>query len=97
MEGYGKRFGANMQTTSAASSLGTWSCSPSFFRTRATSIKGTGSIRSRALFAIGTAFVRKGDNRHCQPGYSDVLGGLAAGEISTLYYPGTSRPVAAAR
>jgi hypothetical protein len=56
--------------------------------------KGTGSIRSRALYAIGNAFVRKGDKSgHWQFDYSDVLGGMASHEISTLYYPSTSRPV----
>ena len=55
--------------------------------------KGIGSVRSRALYAIGTAFVAKGDNGHWQSDYSDVLGGLASDEISTLYYPSTSRPV----
>jgi hypothetical protein len=54
--------------------------------------KGTGSFRSRALYAIGTAFVRRGDNKHWQPDYTDVLGSLASGEISSLYYPATSRP-----
>jgi hypothetical protein len=53
----------------------------------------TGSVGSRALYAIGTAFVRKGDNGHWQPDYTDVLGGLAASEISMLYYPSSSRPV----
>src|ERR1017187_9551588 len=55
--------------------------------------KGTGSIRSRALYAIGTAFVVKGDNGNWQFDYSDVLGGMASHELSTLYYPSTSRPV----
>ena len=55
--------------------------------------KGTGSIRSRALYAIGTAFLAKGDNGNWQFDYSDVLGGMASHELSTLYYPSTSRPV----
>ena len=44
------------------------------------------------LVFLGTAFVAKGDDGHWQPDYSDMLGGLAADEISTLYYPSTSRP-----
>lgn len=55
--------------------------------------KGAGSIRSRALYAIGTAFAVKGDNGHWQFDYSDILGGMASHELSTLYYPSTSRPV----
>jgi hypothetical protein len=55
--------------------------------------KGTGSFGSRALYAIGTAFVAKSDKGKWQFDYSDVLGGIASHEISTLYYPSTSRPV----
>ena len=55
--------------------------------------KGTGSIRSRALYAIETAFLAKGDHGNWQFDYSDVLGGMASHELSTLYYPSTSRPV----
>jgi hypothetical protein len=54
--------------------------------------KGTGSFGSRVLYAIGTAFVCKGDNGRRQPDYSDVVGGLAAHELTSLYYPATSRP-----
>lgn len=56
--------------------------------------KGTGSIRSRALYAIAFAFICKGDNGHWQPNYSDILGGLAAGGISNLYYPPANRGAA---
>jgi len=54
--------------------------------------KGTGSFGSRLLYAIGTAFVCKGDNGRWQPDYSDVVGGAAASELTSLYYPATSRP-----
>ncbi len=49
--------------------------------------KHGGSRTSRVLYAIGTAFLSKGDNGHWQFDYSDVLGGLAATELSTLWYP----------
>jgi hypothetical protein len=35
--------------------------------------------------------VCKGDNGHWQPAYSAILGGLAAGGISNLYYPASNR------
>ena len=53
--------------------------------------KGTGSIRSRALYAISTAVICKGDNGHWQPNYSNLLGNLASAGISNLYYPSTNR------
>jgi hypothetical protein len=35
--------------------------------------------------------VSKGDNGKWQPGYSNILGNLAAGGISNLYYPASDR------
>jgi len=37
----------------------------------------------------------KGDNGHWQPNYSGILGSLAAGGISNLYYPAIDRDSAA--
>jgi hypothetical protein len=54
--------------------------------------KGTGSFRSRFLYAVGTAFVAKGDNGRWQPDYSDMIGGLAAREILSPLHSYTSRP-----
>jgi hypothetical protein len=53
--------------------------------------KGTGTIRSRALYAISTAFICKGDNGHWQPNYSFILGNFASAGISNLYYPASDR------
>ena len=92
-EGYGKRFGAQYAARVSSAIIGHIVMQSIFHQDPRYFYKGNGSIRSRALYAIGTAFVRKGDNGHWQPAYSDVLGGLAASEISTLYYPSSSRPV----
>jgi hypothetical protein len=35
--------------------------------------------------------VCKGDNGHWQANYSAIMGGLAAGGLSNLYYPDTDR------
>ena len=53
--------------------------------------KGTGSTRSRILYALANAVICKGDNGHWQFDYSGILGALAAGGISNLYYPASSR------
>jgi hypothetical protein len=53
--------------------------------------KGTGSTGSRILYALANAVVCKGDNGHWQPDYSGLLGSLAAGGISNLYYPSSNR------
>jgi hypothetical protein len=53
--------------------------------------KGSGSTKSRVLYAIERSVITRGDNGHLQPDYSGILGSLAAGGISNLYYPEGSR------
>jgi hypothetical protein len=53
--------------------------------------KGTGSITSRALYAMSTVVICKGDGGHWQPNYSNVLGNLASAGISNAYYPSSNR------
>ena len=53
--------------------------------------KGKGRVINRALYAISTVVVCKGDNGHWQPNYSNVLGNLAAGGVSSLYYPNSDK------
>ena len=57
--------------------------------------RGTGSKKSRLLHALSTPFLCPGDNGREQVNYSYVIGSLAAGGISTLYYPTNHRSVAA--
>ena len=53
--------------------------------------KGTGTTKSRLLYAISRSVMTKGDNGHWQPDYSGILGSLGSGAISNLYYPEGSR------
>ena len=53
--------------------------------------KGTGSARSRALYALMQTFICRGDNGRAEPNYSEILGSFAAGGISNLYYPAANR------
>ncbi|MGA8213379.1 MAG: carboxypeptidase-like regulatory domain-containing protein [Candidatus Sulfotelmatobacter sp.] len=57
--------------------------------------KGTGSKNSRILYAIANSVICKGDNGRWQTNYSNILGSLAAGAISNLYYPPQNRNGAA--
>ncbi len=43
------------------------------------------------LYAIANSVICKGDNGHWQANYSSILGSLAAGGISNLYYPAENR------
>jgi len=92
VEGFAKRFGANYADRVDGVLIGHVVMQSIFHQDPRYFYKGTGSFGSRALYAIGTAFVAKGDNGHWQPAYADVLGGMASYELSTLYRPGTSRP-----
>ena len=49
--------------------------------------KGTGTKRSRFLYAVSRVVICKGDNQRWQPNYSSVFGDLAAGGLSNLYIP----------
>jgi hypothetical protein len=90
MQGYGKRFGANYADTFFSTALGGAVLPALFKQDPRYFYKGTGTFRARAEYAIATAVICKGDNMRWQFDYSGILGGLAAGGISNLYYPSTS-------
>jgi hypothetical protein len=91
--GYGKRFGANYLDNATDTFIG-GAILPSLLKQDPRYFyKGTGSARSRALYAIGALFICKGDNKHWQPNYSGILGGLASGGLSNLYYPKEDRGI----
>ncbi len=90
-QGYGKRFGASYADAVISVFIGS-AILPSLLKQDPRYFyKGTGSVRSRALYAIAQAVICKGDNGHWQPNYSGVLGSFAAGGISNLYYPASNR------
>jgi hypothetical protein len=89
--GYAKRFGAGYADTVSGTFIG-GAILPSLLKQDPRYFyKGTGSIRFRFFYAIASALICKGDNRRWQPNYSNVLGNLAAGGISNLYYPPQDR------
>ena len=90
-QGYAKRFAASYATGSIDTMLGS-AVLPSLFKQDPRYFyKGSGTIRQRALYAISMSVLCKGDNGHWQYNYSGLLGGLAAGGISNLYYPPANR------
>lgn len=52
---------------------------------------GSGPIKKRIVYAALTTVRCKGDNGKWQPNASNLLGNLAAGGISNLYYPAADR------
>ncbi len=91
VQGYAKRFGAAYANDVSGRMLGSALFPTLFHQDPRYFYRGSGSVRSRALYAIAAAFIAKGDNGHWQPNYSHVLGNFAAGGLSNLYYPSGSR------
>lgn len=94
-QGYAKRYGASYANFASALFIG-GAVLPSLFKQDPRYFyKGTGTTRSRLLYALSRAFICKGDNQKWQPNYSSILGDLAAGSISNLYIPERDRHGAA--
>jgi hypothetical protein len=90
-QGYARRYGAGYADTVSSIFIGN-AILPSLLKQDPRYFyKGTGSTRSRILYAIANAVICKGDNGHWQPNYSGILGSLAAGGLSNLYYPAANR------
>jgi len=90
-EGYGKRYGAAFADSVSSTFIGS-AILPSLLKQDPRYFyKGTGSKRSRFLYAVASAVICKGDNGHWQANYSNILGSLAAGGISNAYYPAKDR------
>lgn len=90
-EGYAKRYAALTATTLTGTVL-TKALLPVIFRQDPRYFyKGTGTTSARVGYAVSRAFLRKGDDGRVRPDYSRILGQLAAGTISNLYYPAQDR------
>ena len=90
-QGYGKRYGASYADFVAGTFIGS-AILPSLLKQDPRYFyKGTGSKRSRVLYALANAVICKGDDGRWQANYSSILGSFAAGGISNLYYPAKNR------
>ena len=90
-QGYGKRYGASYADLVTGTFIGS-AILPSLLKQDPRYFyRGSGGTRSRILYAIANAVICKGDNGRWQADYSSIVGSLAAGGISNLYYPATNR------
>jgi hypothetical protein len=90
-QGYAKRYGASYANLVSGTFIGS-AILPSLLKQDPRYFyKGTGTKRSRVLYALANSVICKGDNGNWQPNYSSILGNLAAGAISNLYYPAKDR------
>ncbi|WP_245782040.1 carboxypeptidase-like regulatory domain-containing protein [Granulicella pectinivorans] len=85
--GYAKRYGASYTDRVSSTFFGAALLPSLLHQDPRYFYKGHGSVTKRALYAISTVVICKGDNGKWQPNYSNVGGNLAAGLLSTTYYP----------
>ena len=89
--GYAKRYGATYGDRVTSTFFGAALLPSLLHQDPRYFYKGRGKIINRALYAMSTVVICKGDNGHWQPNYSNVFGNLAAGGISSLYYPNSDK------
>jgi hypothetical protein len=92
-QGYARRYGASYGDVVIGTFLGS-AIMPSLLKQDPRYfVKGTGSKRSRLLYALSSPFKCKGDNGQWQPNYSFVIGSFATAGIAHSYYPSSNRGV----
>jgi hypothetical protein len=90
-QGYAKRYGASYANFLTSTFIG-GAILPSLLKQDPRYFyKGSGSKRSRILYALANSVICKSDDGHWQANYSSIVGSLAAGGISNLYYPAKNR------
>lgn len=89
--GYFKRLGASYADAVTGTFIGS-AVLPSLLKQDPRYFyKGTGSTRSRLLYALASPVICKGDDMRWQPNYSNVAGAFASAGVSYLYYPKSDR------
>jgi hypothetical protein len=91
MKGYGQRFGANLADTAANNLIGGAILPSLLHQDPRYFYRGTGSKRSRLLYAAAHPFICKSDSGKTQVNVSTLGGDLAQSAISNLYYPSSNR------
>ncbi len=89
--GFGKRYGADYADQFDGTIIGN-GILPVLLKQDARYYRmGTGSFKRRFFYSLSTTVVCRGDNGKLQPNWSNVLGNIAAGGISNVYYPKADR------
>jgi len=86
-QGYGKRYGASYADLVTSTLIGD-AILPSLLKQDPRYFyKGTGSVRSRILYALATSVICKGDNGHWQANYSAIAAAWprVGSQISTIW------------
>jgi hypothetical protein len=90
-QGYAQRYGATYANVFAATFIG-GAVMPSVLKQDPRYFyKGSGSKRSRILYAVASSVICKGDNGRWQPNYSNVIGSFGGAGLQALYLPANDR------
>jgi hypothetical protein len=84
-DGYLKRYGAAYTDNLAGRMIGSAILPSLLHQDPRYFYRGSGSITSRALYAIEQTVICRGDDGRSEPNYSHVLGNFAAAGFSNLY------------
>ncbi len=84
-EGYAKRYGASYADTVSGRMFGSAIFPVLFHQDPRYFYRGSGSTRSRLLYALISTVICRGDNGQLEPNYSHVLGSFAAAGLSNVY------------
>lgn len=84
--GYGKRYGADLGNLVIGTFMGGAVLPSLFHQDPRYFYRGTGTFRSRALYAVSSAVRCRGDNGKRQIAWASMLGDMSAGAISNAYY-----------
>lgn len=90
-QGYAKRYGSTYANVAIGNTLGGYVFPVLFHQDPRYFYKGTGTVKKRALYALSTAFIARGDNGKWQPAYGEFVADFAAGALSNLYYAKSDR------
>ena len=90
-KGYGQRFGANYANGLTDIMIGGAILPTLLHQDPRYFYQGAGTKKSRALHALSSPFICRGDNGRRQLNYSSLGGYLASGAISNAYYPASDR------
>jgi hypothetical protein len=92
-QGYAKRFGAAYGDEAMSRLIGSAILPSLLHQDPRYFFHGSGSKKSRALYAVSRVVICRGDNGRAEPNYSYVLGSFASGGLANLYHPGRERGV----
>jgi hypothetical protein len=90
-KGYGERYGATYADGFTDIMIGGAILPSLLHQDPRYFYQGMGTKKSRALHALSSPFICRGDNGLRQPNYSTLGGDLAAAAISNAYYPRSNR------